>query len=160
MRKLKLPFILLTVLSALYILFPFINGLGCNFSFQESGEHVKQIGKCKSGVLTTYYQASDYDKSSYNRYIYGVFGNTFYLVRINKERVRGQKIFHDHADLGKDHEHVFSLYDGDRLYLSKYICISNRKCFVITDDSIENIYEMDFEGRLGFLATNSWSVEP
>lgn len=152
MSKWKLACLLVPLFSTFYILLPFINGLGCNFSFQEKGQHINQIGKCKAGVLTTFYKESGYGNSSYNRYIYGVLGGTFYLIRINKERVEQKNTFHSSISSNEDYDHAFSLYDGDRLYVSRYICVNERRCFVITDDAIENIYEMIFDGRLGFFS--------
>ncbi len=150
MSKLKFFCFFLLVLSTIYILMPFINGLGCNFTFKERGEHVVQVGKCKSGVLTAFYKYDGDGKTSYNRYIYGVLGNTFYLIRINKERVVSHIPIHPSLHFSGDEEHAFNLYDGDRFYISRYFCVSDKKCFVITDDAIENIHEMVFDGRLGF----------
>lgn len=152
MKKVKLLLGCLIIAFSIYLILPFINGLGCNFTFQAKGEHITQIGKCKAGVLTTFYQVPGYGKSSYNRYVYGTLGNTSYLIRINKERLE-QRLSHESVKNSfEDHYHMFSLYDGDMLYINKNICIIDGKCLVITGNPIENVYEMTYEGNLSFVS--------
>ncbi|WP_421226361.1 hypothetical protein [Aeromonas jandaei] len=152
MSKPKLLFLFLLIILSLLFLFPFLNGLGCNFTYQEKGEHVRDVGKCKLGILTSYYKSfGDSGPSYYNRYVYGAFGGYFYLVRINKERIAVPQINNHSTNLVVDDEHAFGLYDGDRFYISRYFCDNSvGECLFITDDSIENASKMIFHGRLGF----------
>lgn len=151
-KRVGWSFFILLLLSFIYLLRPFINGLGCNFSFVAESEHIKQIGKCRAGILTTYYEVSGVGTSSYNRYFYGVDKDFIYAFRVNKERV--DKKDNNDGDNGssstyEDHHHAINFYDGDRFYIFKYNCNGSGKCFVMSDDHIENIYELSVNGSVG-----------
>lgn len=148
LRKVKLSFCIALSVGTLYLLWPFINGLGCNFSFVAQSEHIKKIGKCKAGILTAFYEVSGVNASSYNRYLYGVDNDFIYLFRVNKEYVRSVTAPTNTSPLlYRDYHHALKFYSDDRFHVFKYKCVSKDKCYVLTDDAIENIYEVDFEGR-------------
>lgn len=148
-RQIKISSCIVLIAGGIYLLWPFINGLGCNFSFVAQSEHIKQIGKCKAGILTTFYEVSGTNASSYNRYLYGIDSEFIYVFRVNKEHVRSARPPSSNSTLYRDHHHTLNFYYGDRFHVFKYKCVSKDKCYVLSDDAIENIYEMDFEGRMG-----------
>ena len=139
----------LLTFSLIYSLRPFINGFGCNFSFVAESEHVKQIGKCKAGILTTYYEVVGAGTASYNRYVYGVDEEFIYAFRVNKERVDKKYSVDRYSAVMHDYQHAIDFYDGDRFYILKYKCVSAGKCFVMSDNYMDSIYEVYFDGRFG-----------
>ncbi|WP_076361085.1 hypothetical protein [Aeromonas hydrophila] len=148
-KRISIFILLIFFMAFIYLFRPFIYGLGCNFSFVAESEHIKQVGKCKAGILTTYYEMPGLGASSYNRYLYGVDGDFIYAFRIKKERIdRKGNIDTVLTKLG-DHPHAMNFYDGDRIYILKYKCVSAEKCFMMRDDAMENIYEIKFHGRVG-----------
>jgi len=131
--------------SGFYIMFPYINGLGCDFNFSLESEHVKEVGKCKAGVFTSYSHNAETKLSTYNRFIYGVDSDYMYFYNLSK----GEKVSSNNNKLVSkvDYEHAMTFYDGDFLYIAKYKCINRFECHLIIGENMENIYKFNVNGR-------------
>lgn len=150
----KTFFLIMLTLVSIYLLGPFINGLGCNYSFVAQSVHIKEIGKCNAGVMSVYYEVSDAKMLSYSRYIYGIDGDYIYLLRIDSDQILGENKESHSSSFYRDVNHAFNIFDSERFYVFKYKCSVDKKCYLLSNDSMENIYEMNISGRTGIFKIN------
>ncbi|MBW3781451.1 hypothetical protein GL270_09350 [Aeromonas veronii] len=140
--------ILLPIFSVIYMSWPYINGLGCDFNFSLTSEHIEEVGKCKAGLFTTYAYNKETGVSKYIRYLYGKDNDYIYLFKIDTgER---EVIFKEKLTYEVDYSHAMKFYDGNGLYIAKYKCVSSEMCHLMFSDDIENIYKLGFKGKTGF----------
>lgn len=140
------------VYSGFYVIFPYVNGFGCDFKFSLESEHVKEVGKCKAGIFTSYSHNSVTGSSTYNRYVYGVDRDHVYFYNLSGgEKANG----HSNTFLNRvDYKHAITFYDGEHLYVAKYKCLNKMdkmECHLIISEDIENVYKFNVDGRMSIL---------
>lgn len=129
-----------------YITFPFLNGVGCNFTYTSQSGSIKDIGRCRGGVLTTYYKDSISGHSSYVEYLYGIDSNYIYMVTLSKsDNTKGA-----HANSYSNIHQSLNIYNGDILDVYAYTCSNKSECYWFGDSIFNAIYKMNLDGRMGF----------
>ena len=139
---------LFSIISVMYVSWPYINGLGCSFNFSLTSEHIDEVGKCKAGIFTSYAYNKETGVSKYMRYIYGKDSDYIYLFKIDAGD--GGGAVNEKTTYEVDYTHAMKFYDGNGLYIAKYKCISDEMCHLIFNDDIENIYQLSLKGDMGF----------
>lgn len=127
-------------------LFPFLNGIGCNFTFVSNNSVGYEQGTCKEGVLSVYIKHNDDGKVFLKRMRWGYYGDYIYTYPLVTEIISSQKA---NAEVGRN----FLLFSDASLLVGKISAIKNKRSLYVTffDHPVEILSINKIRGNLGFL---------
>lgn len=132
-------------LFLVFNLYPYLNGVGCDYRFTMKSEHSTYQGKCKSGILTLSSKNDITGDVFYSRYIYGVDSHYMYYFLLGKDKYNASGF--DKRDM--DYLHAVSYRDDDSLYVARYKCLKEKgRCLLFFESEIENIHSLIYSGSL------------
>lgn len=124
---------------------PFINGMGCDFTFAHKGEYNYRQGYCKNGELTVYIKSNNSGHVYIKKMQWGYIGGYVYTYRLSNPVQPALK------DIS-----VFSaLHDMQNLSIG-YIIKSpgNKSAYsVYFQRPVETISRSNIKGKLGYYNT-------
>ncbi|WP_421232960.1 hypothetical protein [Aeromonas jandaei] len=124
--------------------FPFINGVGCDFSFYYEDEDILNHGVCRAGVLDVVINSKTSSSIVRERILWGVFGGAFYGYVIERETVRPA-------------EHVDSrtaLFEKTSFLAGRYALIDNKSLATYIKYPVEMVRLNYINGKLAFFSSS------
>lgn len=137
--KFLLPFALIS--PAIY---PFINGLGCKYTYVQDGKYNFQEGVCKGGVLNVYFRSKIDDSVVIKRFLWGVSQNYVYTYQLSQQVIKQPR---EYAAI-----RINKLYDTSSLVSGYRVKLSSPDNTYLTfySQPIEMIYISRVKGATGF----------
>lgn len=72
------------IIISSFVLYPFINGFGCDFSFTAENERFKINGECKNGILSYVTHFKNTNMLSMRKDLFGVVGHKVITVKLDR----------------------------------------------------------------------------
>lgn len=128
-------------------LYPFINGLGCSYTFVHDSPLNFQEGRCKAGILSVYIKNKADGTVLLKKMRWGYAGDNLYTYHLDTVDVV------QHLHRPKEYDSVTMLYRSMDLEAGKIIRSKDNPQRYITffEQPIEIVYENRLKGRLGFI---------
>ncbi len=128
------------ITSTIFVLSPFINGLGCNFVQENDSETYFQKGYCKSGIIIIETRDKITGEVKIKKMLWGFWGGYNYTWHIST------KIIKNGENLKPS---KFALYSAYRV-IAGYRIAGNLSSYWVYDQPFEVVYTTENKGRLGF----------
>lgn len=141
----KQRFIKFAKLFAVFLAFisafiPFINGLGCNFSFYYEDDRILNHGVCRAGVLDIVITSKVSGSIVRERVLWGVLGDAFYGYIMARESVREANQIDSRT----------ALFESTNFLAGKYAFIDKRSLATYIKHPVEMVRLNHINGRLAF----------
>lgn len=125
--------------------FPFLNGIGCNFTFTSSNDLIYEKGTCKAGVLSVYIKHKDDNRVILKRMRWGYNGVYVYTYPIANNATNTKELT---SGLGS----TSLLFDDTYLLVGKISSTRSDPSLYVTlfDHPIEILSISKVKGSMGF----------
>ncbi|MCF7718068.1 hypothetical protein H9X98_10210 [Aeromonas jandaei] len=137
-----------------YQIYPYVNALGCNFTYVMTSQHTSEFGRCNMGVFNSTSKVNDSALAYYSKYIFGVDSDYFYFILWSRKKIPYQPSTPNVDALKKIKDygfnHAASIYDGDTISIARYKCPTAGECLLFFENEMENIYTLKLSGRQSF----------
>ncbi|MFM5636341.1 hypothetical protein ACET5Y_07995 [Aeromonas veronii] len=142
LRLIKWCLPLLFVLPGVY---PFINGLGCKFTFIHDGKYNFQEGVCKGGVLNVYIKSKVDGSVILKRFLWGASKNYIYTYSLKQDYIK--------QPIEIDVDRINKLYETSRLISGYRVKMKHQENTYLTyyDQPLEIIYVSKVKGKIGLV---------
>lgn len=126
-------------------IYPFINGVGCKFTFIHDGKYNLQEGVCKAGILDVYIKNKIDGSVFLKRFIWGSSKDHIYTYNIKQQEIKAPN---DHAI-----DRINKLYDTSRRISGYRVKVGETGGTYLTfyDQPIEIIYVSKVKGKMGVI---------
>lgn len=124
-------------------IYPFINGLGCKFTFVHDGKYNFQEGVCKYGILDVYIKSKSDGSITLKKFLWGASSSHIYTYYLSQEKIK-KPIAHEVDRINK-------LYDTSLLISGYRVKMKRPENTYLTyyDKPIEMIYVSKIKGKMG-----------
>lgn len=124
---------------------PFLNGIGCNFTFTSNNDLIYEKGTCKGGVLSVYIKHKDDNRVILKRMHWGYNGTYVYTYPIASNATNTKDLT---SELGSNS----LLFDDTYLLVGKISSIRSDPSLYATffDHPIEILSISKVKGNMGF----------
>lgn len=137
---------LLLMVSVVWLLYPFVNGLGCSYRFTHDGELNLQKGKCRSGVLSVYIENKASGRVINKTMLWGKRGSEIYTLFISQREVK-PAVATDNQALYAD-----TFYDNQLLIVGLLLKTKQPNQYISVFDYPFDIgYDITLFGKTSFL---------
>lgn len=141
----KIWFIILCVSMFIYAMYPFANGLGCDFTADVEDSQRAVHVECFAGHMTNVYHSKATNRTFITNSIYGKRGNTVFMIPFDVNYIDSSSVS-SHNLLLTDHINAekimsFKLFESD----------VDDDDIILWDSPVMKIYKIKRIGRLSFL---------
>lgn len=125
--------------------YPFINGVGCKFTFIHDGKYSLQEGVCKAGILDVYIKNKVDGSVILKKFIWGYSKDYIYTYNVKRQEIK--------APNDNSVDRINKLYDVSRLISGYRVKVGEVGGTYLTfyDQPIEIIYVSKVKGKMGII---------
>ncbi|HIC8843100.1 TPA: hypothetical protein ACW72W_004035 [Aeromonas veronii] len=142
LRSVKWLFPILFLIPGLH---PFINGVGCKFTFVHDGKYNLQEGVCKAGILDVYIKNKVDGSVFLKTFIWGSSSNHVYTYLLKQQEIKRPDI--------EGIDRINKLYDTSHLISGYRVKVGDVQGTYLTfyDQPLEIIYISKVKGKMGIV---------
>lgn len=139
---LKSSFIKLSslLLLLLYVIHPFINGVGCDYHSQSNNGQISTYTTCKLGMIDTAVKNHETKKSLQYKGIYGKSGDTVIFIVYDLKDITGDNYIH---------KNVTDFFSNNKIFVSKVLEIEDAD-WILLEQPYYTVLSAKRVGRLSF----------